>query len=183
MKLFPPNGALGVLCFAAFLSLSGSALSFGLAYWALKPQTPQNSCSEPTDVVGADAIRVSDPQKRDPLNPLKPDQERLLDRLRDMDHAASSFTIFHIEPIRDMTVHTGHRYESLLKPDDLLGAYCYLHVDGDGGQAMIINIAEMDAHLRLTDLKPDKTVLERLGLSRKERRSLLGLCVWPSVAS
>ncbi len=53
-------------------------------------------------------------------------------RLASLDHAASPYVILYEDSNSSPTVTTGHTYASLLDPDTLVSAHCYLQVEVKG---------------------------------------------------
>lgn len=106
--------------------------------------------------------------------------EALYARLQAIDHAASSYVVFHEDHgFFSGTVHTGHRYASLIDPSTFTGGWCYLGLDSNGSLARNFFLADMDAGLRITPRAHSEDDLRDAGLSERDVAKALKRCSWP----
>lgn len=110
------------------------------------------------------------------------EMEVLLERLAALDHASSSYVVFYQNAGRRHTVSTGHTYASLLDPDTLIGAHCYVHADVSGAGSRQIRLGNMDKGMRLSIKRYGAADLRGTGLDTSGIAALQALCRWPEGA-
>lgn len=178
-KLFSRSAGLALL-------LSGAALTFLIALFLILTQI----IGERTVVEGIkcqlglseDCLLKELRAERARLDALQTryeELESLYSRLSALDHAASSFVIFHAHHLSSGgTVQTSHRYASLIDPSTLTGGWCYLDL---GGVPLNRNfyLADMDRRLRVTPMAYSKADLDAAGLSEADVAAATKRCTWP----
>ncbi|OUS37249.1 hypothetical protein A9Q94_06510 [Rhodobacterales bacterium 56_14_T64] len=107
------------------------------------------------------------------------EMEALLKRLASLDHAASSYVIFYEDSNSSPTVTTGHTYASLLDPDTLVSAHCYLQVEVKGAGTRQVNLGKMSDGAKISLRNYSKAELKQADLSARELSALQSRCQWP----
>jgi hypothetical protein len=109
--------------------------------------------------------------------------EALKQRLAELDHAASSYVVFYSAKHRSHTVKTGHTYASLLNPDALIGAHCYVTARISGAGDRHIDLGKMASNKRVSLKTYRAEALEGTGLRPTDITMLQSKCRWPDGAS
>lgn len=109
--------------------------------------------------------------------------EALIQRLSDLDHASSSYVVFYTSTRRGVNLDTGHTYASLLDPDTLIGAHCYVHAQVRGAGTRRIDLGTMSPRKRLTLNRYSSAALRGTGFGTSDIADLQALCQWPPGAA
>lgn len=104
--------------------------------------------------------------------------EALYQRLAKLDHAASSYVVFHTSSFRRYKVETGHKYASLLDPNTLIEGWCSIVLNG-GAIARFFTIAGFEKNRRVVNQTVGRTTLREAGLSGRDVSSARKYCKWP----
>lgn len=135
--------------------------------------------------VGENCLRQELLQERKKLQQMQErnaKMEALLERLAKLDHASSSYVVFYINERGKHEVTTGHTYASLLDPNTLIGAHCYINVFQSGAGRTHIDLGNMKQNKSIT-LKTYKAAdLAAIGLTNSEYIKLQSRCRWPNGA-
>lgn len=108
------------------------------------------------------------------------DLEALYERLASLDHASASYVVFYEDhSLLGQTVHTGHRYASLLDPSAFTGAWCYIGLSDNGALAKNFFLADMDSGLSVTRRAHSADDLRNAGLSTRDVATAIKRCIWP----
>ena len=106
----------------------------------------------------------------------------LVERLSALDHASESYVVFFEKRGHGHTVSTGHTYASLLNPETLIGAHCYVHVNLSGAGTRQVRLGNMSRRKRVTLNSYSRSDLRGTGLSVSDITKMQALCQWPEGA-
>lgn len=109
--------------------------------------------------------------------------QALRNRLEKIEHAASNYSIFHHHRRGRYTVVTGHGYKSLLEPNQLNDAWCYIDIgDTSGNARRTIYIARYSKRRGVYSETVPQKVLDELGIDPEALAGFLARCSWPEGA-
>ncbi|WP_299628359.1 hypothetical protein [uncultured Tateyamaria sp.] len=144
-------------------------------------------------VISEDCVRKELQQERKRLHDLQRQNremlaqnkkaEALIKRLSDLDHASSSYVVFYNASWKRHTVTTGHTYASLLDPDTLIAAHCYVFSRVQGAGDRQINLGNMSKSRRLSLPSYGALALRGTGLSSRDIGTMQEQCQWPDGAA
>lgn len=122
-------------------------------------------------------------QRNDELAARNEEMEALFQRLASLDHAASSYVIFMVDRSGSLVVNTGHTYASLLDPETLIGAHCYIQASTSGAGSRQIALGKMSRAKHVTNNAYSQLELLGSGISVGDIEALQARCRWPEGAS
>lgn len=122
-------------------------------------------------------------QENDALQSEVKKAEALFKRLSDLDHASESYVVFFESEARGYTVSTGYTYASLLDPETLVSAHCYIHAKVFGAGSRQIRIGKMDRNKRISLERYKASSLKGSGVSVSDIAAFQSACRWPNGAA
>lgn len=104
-------------------------------------------------------------------------------RLKEIGHAASSFVIFHRRENGRFTIESGHRYASLLRPNQLVEGWCNLYPPSRDNLNQFLLIARFDKNKDLKAIAIPRSTRKAGGLTKSDIETARKHCIWPKGVS